>query len=94
MVTLKDALRSYAQSADTLSVQTGLSEREIRHEVRELRQQGYGVCSGDDGYFVTSDINDIERCANRLIAHGRHEIEIARAMLERAKLLGQLEMKI
>jgi len=93
--TLLEALQFGEHSAKEMSVETGLSERAIRQEVMELRQQGYPIISGDFGYKLTNDFEEIKRCSARLISHGTSEIQIAKAMLNRAlKLNSQLEMQI
>lgn len=75
--------------ADVLQV----NERRIRDLVPLLRRsmRGGTVCSGNHGYMISTDPNDIERSADRLIACGSAQIEEGRRMKQAART-GQLSL--
>lgn len=73
-------------SASRLSARLGVSERRIRRAVAEARTSGATpIVSGDFGYGMAQSPEEAERCADRLEAHGKRELQAATALRKWAK---------
>ena len=53
--------RQNARSRQTLCMLTGLSDRKLRKEIEDLREQGVLVCTCEDGfgYYISEDTADL-----------------------------------
>lgn len=55
--------RKNARTRQTLSILTGLSDRQVRQEIEDLREKGKFVITDEDGtgYYISEDIEDVRR---------------------------------
>lgn len=53
-----------------LAMQFGISQRELRALLTELRAEGFPIMSADDGIFFTEDVDVIEATERRMRAMG------------------------
>ena len=49
-----------------LSILTGLTERDVKAAVQELRQRGQPIASGNAGYWWAADPADLEEARGRI----------------------------
>lgn len=84
-------------SAEDLAAHCELTERELRHVVTELREQGIAVCATPGtGYFVAADAHELEHYYCKFLEERAiHSLRlIARARrVALPELLGQLRLK-
>ena len=60
----------------------GTQERLIRRAVRDLREEGHLIGSDDNGYFLATDRNEIQRTINRLKCQVRSHVDLIFLMEE------------
>ena len=70
---LADLSHEFPHPASALAVDLGVSQRRLRDIVRDARQHGLPIISGDDGYRLGRR-DELERCALRLEAHAKQEL--------------------
>lgn len=58
----------------------GMDPRRIRLEVNRLRKQGHQICSGDRGYWIAKDSQEVERTTNILKSRAFDLLKTARGM--------------
>ena len=63
MITLESGLK-FKQKI--LAAHFCVTERWIRKVIRELREEGHMICSGNDGYWISKNHDDIQHTLNRL----------------------------
>ena len=66
--TYKEIVRSHLPSSEdeaipmrALAITCGLTEREIRHEIHALRDEGELICASVKGYWITDDPTELMR---------------------------------
>ena len=66
-----------------LSASVGYSDRVTRRIIAQLRDEGYIICNFGNGYYITSDLDEIER---------QYKQDTARAMsiLKRRKTMRRI----
>lgn len=69
---------------------TGLSDRDARHAIEDLRARGYWIVNGEGGkgYYITFDRNELERWLKTYTARAVVISRNARAMM--SKMPGQV----
>lgn len=55
-----------AASSHQLETQLGISGRQLRQAVSDLRCAGHPICSGDDGYFYAETREELEATIRQL----------------------------
>lgn len=71
---IKDHLKQCYKTEDTaisagdLGELYNLTKRGVRAVVTILRQEGYPICSSNNGYWYSTNLTDIEKTAKRLEA--------------------------
>lgn len=82
-------------TSETLAFRLGISERDVRTLVTELRQDGHAVCAHPaTGYFLARDDNELNTTIRFLTDRALKSLLIA-AQLRRmplADLVGQLKL--
>lgn len=82
-------------TCETLAFRLGISERDVRTLVTELRQDGHAVCAHPaTGYFIARDDNELQTTIRFLTDRALKSLLIA-AQLKRmplADLVGQLRL--
>lgn len=72
-----------AVKQDYIKQRTGLSKREIRRIIQELRREGYPICSSTyDGYWLAKTKQDLNICIDQILAQARTLNETAASLLE------------
>ena len=77
--------RENAIGKGSLSFTCGISERNIRHVINELIDEGYPVCSAvhePAGYYLPRDRDEAQEAINTLTSYAR-ELETRKRHLER-----------
>ncbi|MGQ0668400.1 MAG: hypothetical protein ACT4PO_01780 [Actinomycetota bacterium] len=72
--------RNGARKAADLAEALGVSEREIRSCVEELRGRGVLVGSGQDGYYLIETVAELEETARHLVSRASRMLRTVRAM--------------
>jgi len=57
------------KSKDLVSLKYASCIRDIRVKIHDLREHGYPICSGPDGYYMASKQSDLESTINILKSH-------------------------
>ena len=58
----------------------GLEERTIRRMVRRIRLKGIPIASGDDGYFMAKNLDELRHTINMLYSQNRKHVDLAFAL--------------
>jgi biotin operon repressor len=82
--------------AKDLARTAGVTEREVRHQVSALREDGVAVCGHPtEGYYIAASAEELEATCEYLRTRAMHSLRIE-ARLRRISLpdlLGQLHLK-
>jgi predicted DNA-binding transcriptional regulator YafY len=70
----------HSVTAKEITERYGISARQIRYEIADLRYKGYIIDSGPYGYRLAKTRNEAERCISRLKASAKSIDEIAEIM--------------
>lgn len=68
-----------AWSAAKLAAATDTDKRTVRRLVSEARQDGVLVCSGDSGYWLPGNRDELSRSCARMMAQARNIFRALRA---------------
>lgn len=85
-IELLDYLREFhsskesAISAGELSTLFKTTKRGIRTVVTELRKNSYPICSGNEGYWYSTDPEDIQSTVSRLEAQADNMIRAVKGL--------------
>lgn len=82
--------------AKNLAAAAGVSEREVRHQVSALREEGIAVCGHPrTGYFIASSADELETTVEYLKARALHSLHLASRLtnIPLPDLIGQLHLK-
>lgn len=82
--------------AKDLAAAAGVSEREVRHQVSALREDGIAVCGHPrTGYFIAADAAELETTVEYLKGRAMHSLHLASRLtkIPLVDLLGQLKLK-
>ena len=74
-----------AVSGPELSKSLGISNRELRQRINNLRQSEHPICSGDNGYFYARTNEELRRTIQQLTSRIRN-IDEAKQGLIRANI--------
>lgn len=94
---MKDTIRAWL-SHDTprtqkeLEALTGIDRRYIKQAIRDLRLEGLPICSGNEGYWIARNEEELSRTKARLWHEINERITLAQAMSMRP-LEGQMIME-
>jgi biotin operon repressor len=96
-----DALKSHigcsrGVTARELAAAAGLTERDVRHQVSALREEGIGVCGHPrTGYFIAANADELQITVDYLKARAMHSLRIASRLtkIPLVDLIGQLKLK-
>lgn len=69
-----------AVSAVELSSMFNTTKRGIRSAVTELRKSGYPICSGNEGYWYSTEPDDLQATISRLEAQVDNMIRAVRGL--------------
>jgi biotin operon repressor len=82
--------------AKDLAHLAGVNEREVRHQVSALREDGIAVCGHPrTGYFIASSPDELETTVEYLKSRALHSLHLASRLtkIPLVDLLGQLKLK-
>lgn len=74
-----------AVPAKQLAQMWNTNERAVRDIVQDMREQGFWVCSGNNGYFLASDVLETEHFVRRMFAHAIQELRAIKHMRKALK---------
>lgn len=83
-------------SVADLAAQCGLSERQVRKAVSELREEGMAICATPEtGYYVAVSADEIEECCQFLRSRAMHSLHLESRLrhIPLPDLLGQLKLR-
>lgn len=66
----------HAKKRGEITGLTGYNAREIRLAVNDLRGNGYPICSGDEGYWIAKNAEEVDRTIRRLLSEARNIQEV------------------
>lgn len=82
--------------ARDLAAAAGMSEREVRHQVSALREEGIAICGHPrTGYFVAATAEELETTVEYLKSRAMHSLRLASRLtkIPLLDLIGQLKLK-
>lgn len=82
--------------AKDLAALANVNEREVRHQVSALREDGIAVCGHPrSGYFIAATAGELEATVEYLKNRAMHSLRIASRMtkIPLPDLIGQLHLK-
>lgn len=85
-----------AIAADELASRFGLSERELRsivHEIRMSDELEKIIVSTNMGYYLATE-GEANAVISRLIKHGAEEIKVARKLAQKVERDGQMKLQL
>lgn len=85
-----------AIAADELASKFGLSERELRsivHEIRMSDELEKIIVSTNRGYYLATE-GEANAVISRLIKHGAEEIKVARKLAQKVERDGQMKIQL
>lgn len=96
-----DALRSHIGAAAGVGVRelaaaAGVTEREVRHQVSALREEGIAVCGHPStGYFIAANAEELEVTVEYLKNRALTSLRLASRLTKRPmeELLGQMNLR-
>ncbi len=83
-------------NAKDLAATAGVPEREVRHQVSALRQEGIAVCGHPNtGYFIAATPAELEATVEYLKSRALHSLHLASRLtkIPLPDLIGQLHLK-
>lgn len=84
---LLDALTTTPLTKRALASKMGCTTREVEIEVQEARLEGAPILSGPDGYWLTTDPQEVAACASRLRSRAVNQLVTSRALRKTARRL-------
>jgi predicted DNA-binding transcriptional regulator YafY len=96
-----DALQAHigaaaASRARDLAAAAGLTERDVRHQVSALREEGIAICGHPStGYFIAANAEELQITVEFLKARAMHSLRLASRLtkIPLVDLIGQLKLK-
>ena len=82
--------------ARDLAAAAGVSDREVRHQVSALREDGIAICGHPTtGYFIASSADELDTTVEYLKARAMHSLRLASRLtkIPLPDLIGQLHLK-
>lgn len=83
-------------TAKSLAEAAGMNEREVRHQVSALREEGIAICGHPrTGYFIAANAEELDNTVEYLKSRAMHSLRIASRLtkIPLVDLLGQLKLK-
>ena len=78
-----------AVSREELSASAGYSDRLTRKIIAQLRENGYLICNFGGGYYISTDLDDIERQYRQDTARAMSILKRRKAMRKILKECGR-----
>jgi len=77
-------------------VPDGVAARRMRSAVVDLREAGVAICSGKEGYYLASSVEELETTCQLLFKRGLTALRQVAALKKKAlpDLAGQLDMGV
>lgn len=82
--------------AKDLAAAAGVTEREVRHQVSDLREEGIAVCgTPSTGYFIAATADELDTTVEYLKGRALHSLHLASRLtkIPLPDLIGQLHLK-
>lgn len=83
-------------AAKDLAAVAGVSERDVRHQVTALREEGIAICGHPaQGYFIAANAAELEVTVEYLKNRALHSLHLASRLtkIPLPDLIGQLKLK-
>lgn len=83
-------------TAKDLAIAAGVSERDVRHQVTALREDGIAICGHPaHGYFIAATAEELETTVEYLKNRALHSLHLASRLtkIPLPDLIGQLKLK-
>ena len=96
VVLMRHQGRGAGIKAKDLARDATVTEREVRHQVSALREEGIPVCGHPStGYFIASSAAELETTVEYLKSRAMHSLHLASRLskIPLVDLLGQLKLK-
>jgi biotin operon repressor len=82
--------------AKHLAIAAGVTERDVRHQITALREEGIAVCGHPGtGYFIAANSEELENTVEYLKGRALHSLRLASRLtkIPLLDLIGQLKLK-
>lgn len=77
-----------AVSMRSLAILCGITERDIRHVIHALRNEGEYICAGVRGYWITEDPDELQRYYKTARRRALSTLASLKPMRQRLKAAG------